>query len=345
MYEHRSAWNDYFSGTSQPQVISQQTTRQTPTNQCVYILNCLFQSITATSDGGAVYCSSSVTYLLVESTSFFSCKTSSAYGGAIYFGNSNSGQSVLHTVCGNDCNSGTSYGQFLVISVYNNPLTKNYVNYSSFARCLNEQRNEILAIYNGRIYCPSVNLSMNKCYCYSGIYFIPYVDSNSVTCSLTYSSIKDNNATGYTCIRFSSSGPKYEMKSCNILRNTQVIIGTQGTIYANGNLMIEDSCILENEATYIFYQASTSYTITLSNCTVDKTSNNGYLTTQSTVTKGFIHKLKHMSTQNCHSEYDSAGRQTSIECYTRGKYLQQSSLRDFFVLTCVSFFALKLLPQ
>jgi hypothetical protein len=309
MCKHRSAWNDYFSGTSQPQIISQQTTRQTPTNQCVHILNCLFQSITATSDGGAVSCSSSVTYLLVESSSFFSCKTSGDNGGAIYFWNKNNGQSVLHTVCGYDC-ACNDWGQHLCIWMSNNALTKNYVNYSSFSRCVNKQKNEILAVYDGKVCFPSVNISMNKCYRYSGIYFATYKDSNSVTCSLSYSSITDNSAANYICIYFWGTAANYEIKSCNILRNTQVS-NSYGTIRSDENLMIKDSCILENTATNIFY-AYSSYIITLSNCTVDKTSKYGSLIIQNTVTKSFILGLNHMSTQNCHSEYDSAGYLTVV---------------------------------
>jgi hypothetical protein len=73
-----------------------------------------------------------------------------------------------------------------------------------------------------------------------------------------------------------------------------------------------DSCILGNIAHHIFYQESSSHRITLSNSTIDSTSNNGYLTTQNTVTKSFILALNHMSTQNCHSEYDSVGHLTPI---------------------------------
>jgi hypothetical protein len=344
MCERRSAWNDYFSGTSQPQIISQQTTRQTPSNQCVHILNCLFKSITATSAGGAVSCES-VTYLLVESSSFFSCKTSSGRGGAIYFNNQNNGQSVLHTVCGYDCSTSSAYGQHIAIFVYNNAISKNYVNYSSFSRCLNEQRTEILSIYYGKICCPSVNVSMNKCNSFSGIWFSAYVDSNSVTCSLSYSSIVDNSATNYICINFATAGANYEIKSCNILRNTQVS-SSCGTVLTKGNLKIEDSCILENTATYIFY-ASSSYTITLSNCTVDKTSKSGSLITQNTVTKSFILGLNHMSTQNCHSEYDSAGYLTAVPYFpthssakqvchcTYKMFLCQSQISDLFSLTFV----------
>jgi hypothetical protein len=165
---------------------------------------------------------------------------------------------------------------------------------------------------NGKICCPSTNISLNKCDFQPAIRCYPYKESNYVTCSLTYCSLIDNNSTDDNCILFSSTGAEYEIKSCNILRNTIVVLSGRGTIYSSGNLMIKDSCILENKANYIFNQGSSSYTITLSNCTVDSTLNNGYLTIQNTVTKSFLHALNHMSTQNCHSGYDSAGSLTAI---------------------------------
>jgi hypothetical protein len=183
---------------------------------------------------------------------------------------------------------------------------------------------------------------MNKCQYYAVIGCWPFKDSNSVTCSLTYSSFTDNIANGHTFFWLDRGGAEYEIKSCNILRNTQVS-SSNGIIYTSGNLKIEDSCILENTATYIFYQNQSFYTITLSNCTVDKTSNNGYLTTQNTVTKSFILALKHMSNLNCHAEYDSAGSLTPIiqtpspsknreyNC-TCGKFFYQPRLMDTFSL-------------
>jgi hypothetical protein len=223
--------------------------------------------------------------LLVESTFFFSCKTS-GYGGAIYF-NNGGGQSVLYEVCGYDCYSTHSspYYQFAYIRVNNAVSSKNYVNYSSIARCVSESTSSYYVYYlnNGIILCPSVNSSLNKCY-HRMFYCYPFGDSNSVTCSLTYSSFADNVATGHTCIMFEAGNLKFEIKSCNILRNSQVSVSTWGIVFAYGNLMIEDSCILENKATNIFFQYST-YTITLSNCTVDSTSSNGYLTIKNTVTK------------------------------------------------------------
>jgi predicted outer membrane repeat protein len=342
----RTEWKDYFSGISPSNtfVPKEYTTRQNPSDQSVYVFNCLFNKCTSTSSGGAVYCTS-VSYLLIESSSFFSCRTND-YGGAVC---NNAGiDCIFHKVCGYDCSStgSGSYGQFTYKYVNNVASNRNYINYSSIARCVNEysSSNDISRVRHGKICCPSVNISMNKCgYC-SGIYLYPFCDSSSVTCSLTYSSFTDNNALSYTCIYFDSSSSNYEIKSCNILRNTQVNRGTQGTIHTYGKLMIKDSCILENNANYIFYSPSSSYTITISNCTTGSTSNNGCLTIKNAVTKSFILALNHMSTQNCNSEYDSAGALTPIippskekiiRCYTGNKIHYRAGVSDLFSLFCV----------
>jgi hypothetical protein len=310
----RTAWDYYFQPASLNYLNSQTyTSRQTNSNNGVYVSNCLFRSIKSTSTGGALYFSNSASYFLVESSSFFSCNTSNGYGGAIYFYNAGSGQSVLHKVCGFDCCSSYSspYYQFAYIEVNGAVTSKNYVNYSSITRCINANANSHYTLYlcSGKICCPSVNISLNECQYYSGIYCSPYGDYNYVTCSFSYSTFADNVANGCICIMLTNSGAKFEIKSCNILRNTQGSLNSEGTICANGNLMIYDSCILENNATYIFRQGS-SYIITVLNCTVDSTSFYGNFNTQNTVTKSFILALKHMSTQNCHAEYDSVGSLT-----------------------------------
>jgi hypothetical protein len=312
----RTAWSDYFTGSPTLFQSNEYKTRPTYTNTSVHVSNCLFISITSTSDGGALSCTS-VTCLLVESSSFFSCRTSSN-GGAINFGNTNDGQCVLYEVCGYNCCStytgSYSHGQFSHVKVQDSISSKNHVNYSSISRCVNEitDSRHTMYHYNGMIFCQSINISMNKCDARSGIFCYPLFDSNSVTCSLSYSSITDNVAIGFTCIRLYKTGAIYEFRSCNILRNTQGTLGTEGTILSPGNLTIADSCILENKAAYIFNQASSSYSTTLSQCTIDLTSNNGNLIIQKTAAKSFIHALDHMSTQNCHSEYDSAGILTPV---------------------------------
>jgi hypothetical protein len=309
----KAAWNDYFSGTNATTTLSSQeySSRPTLSGPNVYVSKCLFRSFTSLSEGGALYCSTSITYLLVESTSFFSCKISSGNGGAIYFYNTNSGQSVLHEICGYDCGSTNSNnGQFNYIFVKNDISSKNYINYSSISRCVNENSYQLWQHGNGKILCPSVNISNNKNYgdsvlCYPSSY------SNTVTCSLSYCSIVDNIVTYRAWIILWTTGAEYEIKSCNILRNSEPTGNSRGTICTRGNMKIENSCIIQNTANYIFFQGS-SFTITLSNCTVDSTSNNGYLTIQNTVTKSFILALNHMSTRNCHSGYDAVGYLTPI---------------------------------
>jgi hypothetical protein len=345
----RAAWNDYFPVVSLNSLYSQTfTSRQTPSNTGVYILNCLFKSIESSDAGGALSCSSSAQYLLVESTSFFSCKTSSN-AGALYFYNTNNGQCVLYNVCGNDCCTTNSNAyQFVYIVVYNSISNKNYFNYSSISSCVNVNAYHTLRLCYGKILCPSVNSSLNK-YRGQSFYCIPTSDSNSVTGSLTYSSFADNIATDTICVLLSRGGVNYEIKSCNILRNTQGSLGSHGTIYTSGNLMIADSCIIENKANYNFYLDSSSYTITLSNCTVDSISYNRNLVTQNTVAKSFILALNHMSTLNCHSEYDYVGTLTPIIqsptsskkqklCYTCEKFLFQFRLSDVISLISILVF-------
>jgi hypothetical protein len=331
-------WSDFFE-VSEPTPNKQQLyfSTQTPSASSVFISNCLFSGCTSTSNGGALCCTS-VSYLLAASTSFTSCTTNGLYGGAIYFYNSGS-QCVLHKVCGSDCistnTSSRSEGQFVHIRVNNGKLSKNYLNYSSTARCVSEISNaRYMLLFNyGKIFITSANISMNKCQHYSAICCSPFSDSHSVTCSMSYSSVTDNVATSYICICLYAGGSNLEIKCCNIIRNTQGAPSQWGTLYIGGNMMIEDSCIRENTATYIFYSETGS--ITLSNCTVDKTGKTGSLIIQNTVTKSFIHTLDHMSIQNCHIEYVAIGTLTSnkqIYCNTCKKLLYQYQLSDIVSL-------------
>jgi hypothetical protein len=344
----RTAWDDYFPGTNPTKFGPQEyTSRQTFSSTYVYVSNCFFNKCTSSSAGGAVYCYNSATYMLVESSSFFNCRSSVNHG-AFCFSKSD-GQCVLYGVCGNDCcTTVRSNFQFGSITVDNTLSSKNYINYSSIIRCVNEIANSDCTLYhyNGRVCCQSVNMSMNKCGIQSTISCAPVTDSNSVTCSLLYSSFADNIATSCRCIRFNNVDPKYEIKCCNILRNTQVSTSC-GLIESYGNSVIRDSCILENVADRIFYVYSSS-TATLSNCTIDKTTSTGSLIIQSTVTKSFIFALNHMSTKLCSAEYDSVGTLAPIiqasTCMNIIYYctckipLYQPHLRDFISLICVFMF-------
>jgi hypothetical protein len=349
MVHSRTAWNDFFTGSPTVLQTNLYEQRQTPSAANVHVLNCLFRSVASSSSGGALYCSTSVTCLLVESSSFFTCKTSSGNGGAICFSDTGSGQCVFYKVCGFDC-SAPSLGKFSRVHVYDVSSSKNYVNYSSIVHCINENSGYTLDHQNGKIHCLSFNSSMNKCSDRVGFYSNPCSDPNSVISLLSYSSFADNYATAGTFIRFDrEGGSKCGIKSCNVLRNTQGTLGSEGIILVRRDLLIENSCILENKATYIFRQQYSSCTITLQNCTVDSTSSSGSFIIQNTVTKSFILALNHMSTQNCFSEYDSAGTLTPITqssssskkqklCYTDKGIFFRFPNGDFFSLFSILIF-------
>jgi hypothetical protein len=330
MLSSKFAWNDFFTGNPATTLgPGQYSSRQTPSASSVYVSKCLFNNcVIASGNGGALYCTS-VTYLFVELSSFFSCKTNSGQSGAIYLSSSNCLQSVLYAVCGYDCSSTSAYC-FTRLLINNAASNMNCVNYTSITRSGGDTSSsgQTLRFDNGKNYCPSVNISMNKCYYISGVTLTPFTDSNSVTSSLSYSTFANNSASERNCIWCNRDDAKYEIKCCNIIRNAQYT-SAYGTIFARGNLVIEDSCILENTANYIFYQEKTTCTITLSNCTIDSTTNNRNLIVQNTVTKSFIHGLNHMSTHNCHSEFDS------VEYLTPIPYVSHSAKKTFcYYYTC-----------
>jgi hypothetical protein len=343
MMRSRTAWDDHYPPANPTTYISQTYSSRQSVSGSLYFSNCLFRSITTSSDGGALSVSGST--LLIESTSFFSCTTSNTWGGALY---SYSGQSVLYKVCGYNCYStsnSNSYGQFLHIGGNSTTLGKNFLNYSSFTRSLNDRSGAryMLFYYSGKFGISQANVSNNRCQLHSGIYYRPVADPNIVTCSFSFTTFADNTANGYNCIMLNVAGTFYEIKCCNIIRNTQGSINSEGTFTIYGNLTIEDSCILENTATNTFYTFSTCI-ITLSHCTIDKTAiNSGSLTIQNTPEKSFILALDHMSTQNCYSKYDSVGALTAtpfvshspkVICYnyTCRKNNYKTIIRDFISL-------------
>jgi hypothetical protein len=298
MVRPRFVWEDFFTGTPiETNKHQQYTSRQNPSNSTVYVSNCLFYNCAASGVNGGALCCTTVNYLLVEYSFFFSCKASISQGGAIYFNNQNSGQCVFYGVCGFGCcctYHSSSWGQFSWINTKDDAVSKNYVNYSLIANCINERADSSNTVNhgNGKIYCTSVNISRNKCNSRSVILCYPYSSSSTITCSMMYSSFSDNIAYDYICIWINRVSTKHEMKCCNVIRNTHSS-SSYGLIHAYGNLIIEDSCFIENTATYIFC-ASSSYMITLSNCTVDKITNTGSLTIQKTVTKSFIHTISYI---------------------------------------------------
>jgi hypothetical protein len=299
------------------------TETQTPTDQNVYVHDCVFQSCSSSSNGGALSCGSTVYKLLVEQTSFVSCWTSSIRGGAIHFESTTNGECILSKICGFNCSStytsGWAGGQCVITCTKNDATYKNYVNDTSFTHSLIEGKDSRYVMYliYGHILCPSVNITDNKCTSYTATYCGPVTGSSmsDIFC-MTYSSIVNNTSNGgHSCLWLDRSGSSQRIDTCNIINNKQTS-SEQGTIYTYANLLIKDSCILgNNENNKVFY-AYSSNKITISNCTIDDNifTNGRYygsVTVIKTITNTFINALSHISTHHCDSYFDSYGTLTA----------------------------------
>jgi hypothetical protein len=293
-----------------------------PTDQNVYVHDCLFQSCSSSSSGGAISCSSSVYKLLVYQASFISCTTSNNRGGGVYLESTTYGECIFSRICGFNCSStyssGSSHGQFAYISIKNDATYKSHVNDSSITHSLGVSTNswDTLSIRSGNILFPSVNITNNVCDLYTAFRVFPTMGTGSPiseTFCISYSSVVNNtNIRYYGCLVFDRPDSSARVNTCNILDNKQTS-SNYGTIYVYANLLIENSCILgNNENNKVFYEGTSSNKITISNCTLDDDifTNGRYygsVTVIKTIDRTFIHALSHISTRNCDSFFDSYG--------------------------------------
>jgi hypothetical protein len=290
-------------------------TRLTPNANNVYVYDCFFHDISYSSSGGAINCGSSVYKLLIEQSSFISCKTSSGNGGGVYFQNTANAESVLSKICAFGCSCGNS-GTFAYIYLGSNVNYKNHVNDSTITRSLKEGKSQwdTIYFYTDTILVPSDNFTNNELYCSSAFCCHSSRSTTSETCWITYCSVVNNTANGgYICIRLYSSSSTHRLDTCNIISNKQTTT-TQGTIYAYTNILFKDSCILGNdEGKTFFYFYSSSYKITVSNCTIDNTryTGGGSVILTQTIKRSFIHALSHIVTRSCDSYFDSYGTLTA----------------------------------
>jgi hypothetical protein len=282
----------------------------------VYVHDCVFSYCLSSTNGAALNCSSNVYKLLVERTTFVSCKTSNGAGGGIYFYSTTSGESVLNKICGFSCSSPNN-GLFAMIRTKSDVNNKNHFNDSSITHTSALNSNYPLSLYNGNILCPSINVTNNECKSYPAYGCYPTVSSASDTCCVSYSSIVNNTANGgWGCINHGGSGSSQVIDKCNIINNKQTSSSSYEIIFhVTSSLLIKDSCVLgNNKGMKLFYVISQGK-VTISNCSIDDdifTNNRftGTVLVSKTIEKTFIHALSHISTQKCDSYFDSYGTLT-----------------------------------
>jgi hypothetical protein len=288
-------------------------TRLTPNTNNVYVYDCFFHDFSYSSNGGALSCSSSVYKLLIEQSSFISCKTSSGSGGGVYFSCSGNYECVMSKICAFDC-SCAGDGQFAFICLSNSANYKNHFNDSTIAHSLKDGKSQwdSLFLESDTIFCQSNNFTNNECYRSPAFCCASKRSSTSETCIITYCSVVNNTANGSnSCIRLYYSGSIHLIDACNIINNKQTS-SEYGTINANANVLIKDSCILgNNKGNTVFYIGSSNQ-ITVLNCTVDNNrySGSGSVIFTKSIERSFIHALSHIVTRICDSYFDSYGTLT-----------------------------------
>jgi Fe-S cluster assembly iron-binding protein IscA len=301
----KSDWSDFFSGNPTHEHKGA-LSRISLTSGGAYVSNALFQNLSGSSDGGAIYGSSISVNVLIEETSFIYC-TPSAQGGALYL--QISGECIINKVCGYGCYSTQNHYLFSHISVTASYDKRNFFMYSTV--CNSVSKNSYTISHDsGKVLFEFSNVSSNKCSILPGIYSQSQsaANNNEIGFNAKYSSITKNAATSLLCLtvyNYGSSCVK-QIQSCNLVNNTSAST-TYGVFQTIGKLIIKDSSILGNRGKYQVYEESGSYGSTISNCTIDFTSSSvtSGITITNTPATSFINKISCFSTGECKSSYDS----------------------------------------
>ena len=335
-----------------------------PTQPDVYISNSLFHDCISSQCGGAISCTSntSVNRLFIEETTFTTCKTNSLKGGGIYFSNTKNGSCVISRTCSLNCSStfkcyiqqdelstrqalkyvwhSDTYGQYAYIETNSKSPCKNEVNDSTITGITkdNDCSRYALALYYGNIKCSSVNITKNECKHCPALGCAPAVNTDAVTCYITFTSIVNNTASnGYGCILLDETYSSQLISTSNIINNKRDDDDdfTSATIVTYGNLCINESCIIgNNEDSIVFYEGSDSCQIKIIKCTLDSdiiqsSRYEGSLTIINSREYDFINALAHIVTGDCDSFLDSYGTLTAA--IIQGKHLRRTKNQNSYL--------------
>ena len=217
----------------------------------------LFQNCSHPSDGCGIYASGDFP-LLVESSTFIGCKATSGSGGWIY---KNSGQYVVAKSCSVGCTS-AGYAHFICSEVYDRRTNKNELHEFSVTVSVASGSTTIRLLY-GTVNITSVNCMGNEC---PAFYCEPSQGANTetVTCSISYSHIEDNTATEDNCI-YLTYPPRNSNNQNQLIEHTNIVNNSQNTkiyglIHAVGvKTTLNDCVIIRNNEADPFVQSSEKY--------------------------------------------------------------------------------------
>jgi len=241
----RSHYFDFFDSP----IFGVNVVSERVTSLQVWVNDCRFIGLASSSDGGAIYYSSSDIKMVVEQCLFKNCDAGSR-GGCIHFSSSGKSGIVLSKCYASKCKSSQSTsqqsGSFAYISV--NEKSRNELLWVSYSQCASSTYNnpeQTLSVSDGLVLYANDNISNNLAYQVSGMK-LDGLDEGSI---IKFSNIAHNNATNYYCLTFYSSSIVF--KNINFINNTegQPTSSYYGIIFCQSSSIIrfEDSVFIHND--------------------------------------------------------------------------------------------------
>ena len=323
-----NAWLDFYSNPASPASIFQKEKYENITKAVSsgsqYVYSCYFVDCSAKRGGGIL--ATSETNILIEETTFSSCKATSGDGGGIFF--EITGNCVLCRVCSFACTA-PSNGAFCYVKLpvdlsYNNSMKDSSILYSN---CPSAYRTIWLSY--GKIFVSSINSSNNIGYQYVGIFVTSISSCDFSDCLISFSCFSNNKATHSVYVVYDGSG-KGEMRSCNVMNNIQGQKSAYGAIYANSPLNVYDSYVIINDGDQSFH--GFKCTINLYRTIFDKTNNN-YVFVKEKATS-FINDLVIFKTGECDAEKAKSKKTHDKTCTIYYKRSATDGL-TMFKLSCL----------
>jgi predicted outer membrane repeat protein len=196
-------WSDFYSGQPTQTYGSRTSQLKITSSGNVYVSNALFNKITTSGGGGAIYCSSVTILFLSESCSFINI-TASGQGGAIYLYGIE--ESILYKVCGYGCSTSGVNCHFDYIGVTNDATKRNFLSFVSVCHLIHTGISFNIDSLRGNIKYNSLNSSQNECDYYPGLSCEPQSGDNC--CIIEYCSVTNCTSKSSCSIRLFTSYSK-----------------------------------------------------------------------------------------------------------------------------------------
>ena len=320
-------WEDFFPGTAPNMTNDEEGEKvnyflniQIP-YEGYSVKNCFFYNlhdITGSAGGAITYVALPSLFgdlryfhFLVEFCSFEDCISKST-GGAINYGlisETVDSQFVLSKTCLLQCDAQTAPFISSQTSATENSYTAMLD--CTFSR-VQSNNQKLIIVNNGILKISNTNISKNNCVAESALHYAHHIESANDVFSIKFSSISNNTAYGYTCIKFSPATNIVNkghgtFTNCNLMYNYHGGFNTIPLFDFSMPATFSTCCIYENTATYLFGVSEIDQSIVLDNCYLDAKSldNPGIgVSIINTPYNHFVNELLFSSTGGCDASPD-----------------------------------------